>query len=132
MLVAVCCGSYSMGWAFEYRRHAVRRQLNLGNRAVARVINKLGELKFDFTRSRSVGQLVDDIEAFAQANPDPAFILKDADLEAISSKTAAVAPPASLAFVDELRLTHFRKPSNSFSRMVFFEYVAAPRMLRTE
>ena len=62
--------------------------------AVARVINKLGELKFDFTRSRSVGQLVDDIEAFAQANPGPAFILKEADLEAISSKTAAVAPPA--------------------------------------
>ena len=131
MLIAVYCGSHSMGRTLEYRRHAVRRQLGVGGR-VARVFNKLGELKFDFTRTRSIGQLVDDIEAFAQANPNADFVLKDADLEAISAKTAAIAPPASLDFVDELTLSHFKKPSNSFAKMVFFEYVAAPRLLRSD
>lgn len=105
--------------------------------AMARLDAKLAALKFDFKKKRSVGQLVDDLEAFVVASDDPHFMLLGADLGPLSSPlgpTGAAAERLKVGdeFIGDFNLLHIRKSSSSLARMVPIEHWLAPRLLRTD
>lgn len=75
---------------------------------MARAMNKLHELKFDFQKTRSEGELIEDMEAFVEENFHDDFELKAADMEAISDPVGTCKAPDPLLMVEHIKLRDLR------------------------
>lgn len=93
---------------------------------MARALNKLQALKFDFSTPLEYTPATLKIQAFVAESPDPAFILHEADLETIAPGALDLLPTGA-RWIRDIESGQFTAHLASTAPLCIFEVLTAPR-----